>query len=109
MVHVFWSTAFARPSADTAGRSLRSAPTTSRRWCCARSWIGTWNSAGEVDEVVLGCANQAGEDNRNVARMALLLAGLPETVPGVTVNRLCGSGLDALDTPLGRSAQARPM
>ena len=52
--------------------------------------------AGDVDEVVLGCANQAGEDNRNVARMALLLAGLPETVPGVTVNRLCGSGLDAL-------------
>ncbi len=53
--------------------------------------------AGEdVDEVVLGCANQAGEDNRNVARMALLLAGLPESVPGVTVNRLCGSGMDAL-------------
>ncbi len=50
----------------------------------------------QVDEVVLGCANQAGEDNRNVARMALLLAGLPETVPGVTVNRLCGSGMDAL-------------
>ena len=49
-----------------------------------------------VDEVVLGCANQAGEDNRNVARMALLLAGIPETVPGVTVNRLCGSGMDAL-------------
>jgi 3-oxoadipyl-CoA thiolase len=49
-----------------------------------------------VDEVVLGCANQAGEDNRNVARMALLLAGMPETVPGVTVNRLCGSGMDAL-------------
>jgi 3-oxoadipyl-CoA thiolase len=52
--------------------------------------------AVDVDEVVLGCANQAGEDNRNVARMALLLAGLPETVPGVTVNRLCGSGMDAL-------------
>ena len=52
--------------------------------------------AVEVDEVVLGCANQAGEDNRNVARMALLLAGLPKTVPGVTVNRLCGSGMDAL-------------
>jgi 3-oxoadipyl-CoA thiolase len=51
---------------------------------------------GSVDDVVLGCANQAGEDNRNVARMALLLAGLPETVPGVTVNRLCGSGLDAV-------------
>ena len=49
-----------------------------------------------VEEVVLGCANQAGEDNRNVARMALLLAGLPQTVPGVTVNRLCGSGMDAL-------------
>ena len=49
-----------------------------------------------IDEVILGCANQAGEDNRNVARMALLLAGLPETVPATTVNRLCGSGLDAL-------------
>ncbi|MDR0218787.1 MAG: 3-oxoadipyl-CoA thiolase [Enterobacteriaceae bacterium] len=49
-----------------------------------------------VDEVILGCANQAGEDNRNVARMALLLAGLPHTVPGTTLNRLCGSGLDAL-------------
>lgn len=48
-----------------------------------------------VDDVVLGCVNQAGEDNRNVARMALLLAGLSETVPGSTVNRLCGSGLDA--------------
>ncbi|HEU4541818.1 MAG TPA: 3-oxoadipyl-CoA thiolase [Jiangellaceae bacterium] len=49
-----------------------------------------------IDEVVLGCANQAGEDNRNVARMAVLLAGLPDTVPAVTVNRLCGSGMDAL-------------
>lgn len=49
-----------------------------------------------IDEVILGCANQAGEDNRNVARMAALLAGLPETVPGTTVNRLCGSGLDAI-------------
>ncbi|WP_349616171.1 3-oxoadipyl-CoA thiolase [Azotobacter salinestris] len=51
-----------------------------------------------VDEVFLGCANQAGEDNRNVARMALLLAGLPETVPGVTLNRLCASGMDAIGT-----------
>lgn len=50
----------------------------------------------DVDEVVLGCANQAGEDNRNVARMALLLAGFPVTVPGVTVNRLCASGLEAV-------------
>ncbi|NVJ16270.1 thiolase family protein [Myxococcus sp. AM010] len=49
-----------------------------------------------VDEVFLGCANQAGEDNRNVARMALLLAGLPDAVPGVTVNRLCASGLEAI-------------
>ena len=49
-----------------------------------------------VDDVIMGCANQAGEDNRNVARMASLLAGLPQTVPGATVNRLCGSGLDAV-------------
>jgi 3-oxoadipyl-CoA thiolase len=49
-----------------------------------------------LDDVILGCANQAGEDNRNIARMASLLAGLPETVPGVTVNRLCASGLDAV-------------
>ncbi|MEV6365472.1 3-oxoadipyl-CoA thiolase [Micromonospora musae] len=49
-----------------------------------------------VDDVILGCANQAGEDNRNVARMAALLGGLPDQVPGSTVNRLCGSGLDAL-------------
>jgi acetyl-CoA acyltransferase len=51
---------------------------------------------GAVDDVVFGCANQAGEDNRNLARMAALLAGLPVEVPGVTVNRLCGSGLDAV-------------
>jgi len=49
-----------------------------------------------IDDVVLGCANQAGEDNRNVARMALLLAGLPDSVTGATINRLCGSGLDAV-------------
>ena len=51
-----------------------------------------------VDEVIYGCANQAGEDNRNVARMCALLAGLPETVPGVTLNWLCGSGMDAVIT-----------
>jgi len=50
-----------------------------------------------VEDVIFGCANQAGEDNRNVARMAALLAGLPETVPGVTVNRLCASGLEAIN------------
>jgi 3-oxoadipyl-CoA thiolase len=55
-----------------------------------------------VDDVILGCVNQAGEDNRNVARMAVLLAGLPPSVPGSTVNRLCGSGLDAL----GNAARA---
>ena len=49
----------------------------------------------EVDDVIFGCANQAGEDNRNVARMSLLLAGLPESIPGDTVNRLCGSGIEA--------------
>ncbi|MEM6545094.1 MAG: 3-oxoadipyl-CoA thiolase [Pseudomonadota bacterium] len=51
-----------------------------------------------LDDVWMGCANQAGEDNRNVARMAVLLAGLPETIPGTTINRLCGSGLDAVGT-----------
>jgi acetyl-CoA acyltransferase len=52
--------------------------------------------AAEVEDVYLGCANQAGEDSRNVARMSLLLAGYPETVPGATVNRLCGSGMEAV-------------
>ncbi len=56
----------------------------------------------QLDEVYFGCANQAGEDNRNVARMALLLAGLPDSIPGVTVNRLCASGLNAV----GAAAQA---
>jgi 3-oxoadipyl-CoA thiolase len=54
-----------------------------------------WNA---VDDVVLGCANQAGEDNRNIGRMALLLAGLPKEVPGTTINRLCGSSMDAVAT-----------
>lgn len=60
-----------------------------------RNDVIDWN---ELDDVLLGCANQAGEDNRNVARMAALLAGLPETVPGSTINRLCGSGMDAIGT-----------
>ena len=58
--------------------------------------------AAAIEEVFLGCANQAGEDNRNVARMSLLLAGLPATVPGVTLNRLCASGLEAV----GQAARA---
>ena len=59
----------------------------------------------QVDDVFYGCANQAGEDNRNVARMALLLAGLPQQVPGTTINRLCGSGMDAVGTA-ARAIQA---
>ncbi|MDE3177638.1 MAG: 3-oxoadipyl-CoA thiolase, partial [Pseudomonadota bacterium] len=55
-----------------------------------------------LDDVIYGCANQAGEDNRNVARMAALLAGLPISAPGVTVNRLCGSGMEAV----GQAARA---
>jgi acetyl-CoA C-acetyltransferase len=64
-----------------------------------------------VDDVVYGCANQAGEDNRNVARMVALLAGLPQEVPGTTVNRLCGSGLDAVGSAARaiRSGEARLM
>jgi len=58
-----------------------------------RNAAADWN---KLDDVVYGCANQAGEDNRNVARMALLLAGLPQEIPGTTVNRLCGSSMDAL-------------
>jgi 3-oxoadipyl-CoA thiolase len=59
----------------------------------ARNAQADWS---RLDEVFFGCANQAGEDNRNVARMALLIAGLPDTIPGVTVNRLCASGLNAV-------------
>src|SRR3982074_307924 len=61
------------------------------REVCERAHV----KPSEVDDVILGCANQAGEDNRNVARMALLLAGFPVEVPGQTVNRLCGSGMQA--------------
>src|ERR1700751_6247823 len=59
----------------------------------ARNAKADWS---RLDEVFFGCANQAGEDNRNVGRMALLLAGLPDQVPGSTVNRLCGSSMDAI-------------
>src|SRR5439155_25663666 len=59
---------------------------------------------GAVDEVVVGCANQAGEDNRNVARMAALLSGVPDTVPAMTVNRLCASGLEAVGQAAGAIA-----
>src|SRR5471032_1771967 len=65
----------------------------------ARNAQADWT---RLDDVFFGCANQAGEDNRNVARMAVLLAGLPDSVPGVTVNRLCASGLEAV----GQAARA---
>ena len=84
-----------RPLRRRAGRAC--APTTSRaipmRALMERNPGVDWAA---VDDVIYGCANQAGEDNRNVARMALLLAGLPVEVPGTTVNRLCGSSLDAI-------------
>ena len=63
-----------------------------------------WN---QLDDVILGCANQAGEDNRNIARMAALLAGLPMSVPGVTVNRLCGSGLNAVGMAMAEKILAK--
>jgi acetyl-CoA acyltransferase len=59
-----------------------------------------------VDDLIYGCANQAGEDNRNVGRMSALLAGLPVDVPGATINRLCGSGMDAVGTA-ARAIRAR--
>src|ERR1700680_3641391 len=63
------------------------------RGLCARHAAVDWSA---LDDVVLGCVNQSGEDNRNVARMALLLAGLPDSVSGSTINRLCGSGGDSV-------------
>jgi 3-oxoadipyl-CoA thiolase len=69
---------------------LATVPLSALRECFPK---GDWES---IDEVILGCVNQAGEDNRNVARMASLLAGIPHTVPAATVNRLCGSGMEAV-------------
>ena len=103
MANVFIAAATRTPFGRYGGRlaalrcdDLAAAPITS---LMARYPTVDW---GMVDEVVLGCANQAGEDNRNVARMATLLSGLPETVPAVTVNRLCASGLEAV----GQAARA---
>ena len=76
--------------------SPRCGPTTSRRSRSRRRSSAPASPAGEIEDVWFGAANQAGEDNRNVARMAALLAGLPESVAGVTVNRLCASGLAAV-------------
>jgi 3-oxoadipyl-CoA thiolase len=103
MAEVFIAAATRTPIGRYGGRlaalrcdDLAAAPITS---LMARYPTVDWSA---VDEVVLGCANQAGEDNRNVARMATLLSGLPETVPAVTVNRLCASGLEAV----GQAARA---
>src|SRR5215471_8222236 len=86
-------TPFGRYGGSLAGLrcdDLAAAPISSLMTCYPKvDWAA-------LDEVILGCANQAGEDNRNVARMAVLLSGLPETIPGVTVNRLCASGLEAV-------------
>lgn len=64
---------------------------------------------GQVDDVIFGCANQADEDNRNVGRMSALLAGLPTQVPATTINRLCGSSLDAIALPIVLLKQAKPI
>ena len=91
------STPSARPSDGSAARWPACGPTTSPPPPCkavVERLPGL--DPGAIDEVYLGDANQAGEDNRNVARMAVLLAGLPVTIPGATVNRLCGSGLEAV-------------
>ena len=93
------ATPSARRSAATPAGSPRCAPTISARMpikaLMKRHPKVDWAA---LDEVYYGCANQAGEDNRNVARMALLLAGLPDSIPGITVNRLCASGLNAVGT-----------
>ena len=78
------------------GARGRRGRTTSRRVAIAAAVERAGVEPAEIEDVYLGCANQAGEDNRNVARMAALLAGLPESVAGVTVNRLCASGLSAV-------------
>ena len=79
-----------------AARLPRCDQTTWRHWSSALSSHEPESTRQLIDDVILGCTNQAGEDNRNVARMATLIAGLPETVPGQTVNRLCASGLQAI-------------
>src|SRR5579859_2350459 len=93
-----FATRFERPSDVTGGRFLRFARTIWLPYPSKPSWSAIQVDWNALDDVVYGCANQAGEDNRNVGRMALLLAGLPKEVPGVTVNRLCGSSMDAVAT-----------
>ena len=101
------STRSARRSAATAARSRASGPTTSRRSSIGAIVERTGIDPAAIEDVILGCANQAGEDNRNVARMAALLAGLPVEVAGQTVNRLCGSGLQAVNSAAPRDRRGR--
>src|ERR671913_1900898 len=96
MTHAFITAAVRTPIGRAGGALAETRPddlaAAAIRALITRSGI----PAERIDDVILGCANQAGEDNRNVARMAALLAGLPVSVPGVTVNRLCGSGMQAV-------------
>src|SRR5205085_10181811 len=85
--------AFVRPGCTLAAIRTDALAAIPIKALVARNSSVDWNA---LDDVVYGCANQAGEDNRNVARMALLLADLPKEVPGDTVNRLCGSSMDAV-------------
>ena len=88
----------ARRSDATADGLRASVPTTWPQSRCAQSCERTGVAPTAIDDVYFGAANQSGEDNRNVARMAVLLAGLPVEVPGATVNRLCGSSLQAINS-----------
>ena len=100
------STACGQPSAATPARYPPCGPTIWPRWSSgivARTGI----DPAMIEEVYFGCANQAGEDNRNVARMGALLAGLPHAVAGVTINRLCASGLNAVNQAARPSVVAR--
>jgi len=102
MAEAFICDAVRTRSADTAGARESPHRRSRRRAVEGADGASPENRLDRLDEVYFGCANQAGEDNRNVARMALLLAGLPDNVPGVTLNRLCASGLNAV----GAAAQA---
>ena len=101
----------ARLSAATAARSRAYARTTSPPSRSRRRSSAPASTRREIEDVYFGCANQAGEDNRNVARMAALLAGLPESVAGVTLNRLCASGSrrSSPRVPRGRRRRRRPL
>ncbi|HYF40619.1 MAG TPA: 3-oxoadipyl-CoA thiolase, partial [Gemmatimonadales bacterium] len=97
MVSGAFITAAARTPVGRAGGALAAVRPDDLAAIAVRAALERSGIAPErVDDVILGCTNQAGEDNRNVARMAALLAGMPVEVPGQTVNRLCGSGLQAV-------------